>query len=72
VTRSGDGPPRDPVEGLPSGGGGTLLVRVEVITIGVHDFATALWSQAAPCVHVDWAPPPPEDDEMRGLLDRLL
>jgi hypothetical protein len=50
----------------------TPLDRVEVITIGVPDFAAALWNQGIPCVHVDWAPPRPEDDEMRVLLDRLL
>ncbi len=72
MTRPGNGPPDDPVRGPASDGGETLLARVDVITIGVQDFATALWHQSARCVHVDWAPPPPEDDEMRRLLDRLL
>jgi hypothetical protein len=49
-----------------------LLDDVQVITIGVQDFAIALWNQDVPCVHVDWAPPRPEDIEMRDLLDRLL
>jgi hypothetical protein len=72
VTKPGNGPPRDPARDQPSRGPSELLVRVEAITIGVHDFATALWSQGAQCVHVDWVPPNLEDDEMRRLLDRLL
>ncbi len=69
---AGAGPPDDPVAGRASDGRGTLLARVDAITIGVEDFALALRDQGVPCVHVDWRPPGPEDDEMRRLLDRLL
>lgn len=65
-------PPEGPAGDAAPGGAGALLDRVEAITIGVPEFAAALWSQGAPCVQVDWAPAPPEDDEMRRLLDRLL
>ena len=50
----------------------SLLAGVRVISVGVADFAEALWSQQVPCVHVDWVPPAMEDPEIRKLLERLL
>lgn len=52
----------------------SLLDGVKVVSIGVADFADALWRQGVPCVRVDWTPPElkHDDPEMRALLDRLL
>lgn len=52
----------------------SLLNGVRVVSIGVADFADALWRQQVPCVQVDWTPSAAEHDdpEMRALLDRLL
>lgn len=52
----------------------SLLNGVKVVSIGVEDFAGALWRQSVPCVQVDWTPTGSEQDdpEMRALLDRLL
>jgi hypothetical protein len=50
----------------------SLLARLEVVNIGVGDFATALLSQGVRCVQVDWKPPGPDDPEMKSLLERLL
>ena len=52
----------------------SLLNGVKVVSIGVADFADALWCQQVPCVHVDWTPAGSEheDPELRALLDRLL
>ena len=50
----------------------SLLAGVQVVSVGVADFAEAQWSQQVPCVHVDWAPPAMEDPEIVNLLERLL
>ena len=52
----------------------SLLNGVKVVSIGVEDFAGALWRQSVPCIQVDWTPTGSEHDdpEMRALLDRLL
>lgn len=58
-----------------------LLNGAKVISIGIEDFASALWHQRVPCIQVDWTPAGPvqddpemvqDDPEMRALLDRLL
>ena len=51
-----------------------LLDGAKVVSIGIEDFASALWHQSVPCVQVDWTPTGPvqDDPEMRALLDRLL
>lgn len=51
---------------------GSPLDGVKVISIGVLDFAEALWAQGVPCVHVDWSPPSREEAELNDLLARLL
>ena len=52
----------------------SLLSGVKVVSIGVEDFAGALWRQSVPCIQVDWTPTGAEqhDHEVRALLDRLL
>ena len=50
----------------------SLLVGTRVVSIGVFDFAEALWVQQVPCVHVDWEPPATDELEIRSLLDRIL
>ena len=50
----------------------SLLASVQVVSVGVADFAEALWSQQVPCVHVDWTPAAMEDPEIFNVLERLL
>jgi len=42
------------------------------INLGLEEFAKSLQDQGAKVIHVDWAPPPPVDEEMEDLLDKLL
>src|SRR5207253_3226357 len=65
-------PPAEPERPQMAAPRQSLLARVEVVNVGVGDFATAIWSQGVQCVQVDWEPPGPEDPEMKSLLDRLL
>jgi hypothetical protein len=44
----------------------------KIINVGVRDFADALRLQDADVVHVEWAPPPEVDPELKDILDRLL
>lgn len=52
--------------------------RLEVINIGLPEFANDLGKQGAPVVHVDWRPPRAaarvevKDPVMRGILGKLL
>lgn len=42
------------------------------INLGLRGFATSLQDQGKPVIHVDWSPPPPVDEEMEDILDKLL
>lgn len=44
----------------------------KAINIGLEEFAKALEVQGAKVVHVDWSPPPPESEELRDILEKLL
>ena len=45
---------------------------VIAINLGLQEFAKTLQDQGREVIHVDWAPPPPIDEEMEDLLDKLL
>ncbi|MCR4391855.1 MAG: hypothetical protein NUV94_03535 [Candidatus Acetothermia bacterium] len=42
------------------------------INLGLEPFAEAIGAQGATVLHVAWAPPPPEAEDLADLLDRLL
>lgn len=42
------------------------------INVGLRQFAESLQEQNTQVIHVDWSPPPPVDDEMAEILDKLL
>jgi hypothetical protein len=42
------------------------------INLGVQEFAKSLQEQGKEVIHVDWSPPPPIDEEMKDILDKLL
>lgn len=43
-----------------------------VINLGLQEFAKSLQDQGIQVIHVDWSPPPPVDEEMEDILDKLL
>jgi len=42
------------------------------INLGIQEFAKALQDQGADTIHVDWAPRPEIEEELKGILDELL
>lgn len=42
------------------------------INLGLEEFAKSLQDQGRNVIHVDWSPPPPVDEQMEDLLDKLL
>jgi hypothetical protein len=42
------------------------------INLGLQGFAKSLQDQGRKVIHVDWSPPPPIDEEMEDILDRVL
>ena len=42
------------------------------INLGLREFAKSLQDQGREVIHVDWSPPPPLDEEMEDILDKLL
>jgi hypothetical protein len=42
------------------------------INLGLLEFAKSLQDQNKNVIHVDWSPPPPIDEEMQDILDKLL
>lgn len=42
------------------------------INLGLQEFAKTLQDQSVQVIHVDWSPPPPVDEEMEDILDKLL
>lgn len=42
------------------------------INLGLQEFAETLQDQGVKIIHVDWSPPPPVDEEMEDILDKLL
>ena len=42
------------------------------INLGLQEFAKTLQDQRVKVIHVDWSPPPPVDEEMDDILDKLL
>lgn len=42
------------------------------INLGLREFAKSLQDQGREVIHVDWSPPPPLDEEMENILDKLL
>lgn len=42
------------------------------INLGLQEFAKTLQDQGREVIHVDWSPPPPVDEEMDDILDKLL
>lgn len=42
------------------------------INLGLQEFAKSLQDQEIQVIHVDWSPPPPVDQEMEDILDKLL
>lgn len=42
------------------------------INLGLQEFAKSLQDQDRPVIHVDWSPPPPVDEEMEDILDKIL
>ena len=42
------------------------------INLGLQEFAKSLQDQGIQVIHVDWSPPPPVDQEMEDILDKLL
>jgi hypothetical protein len=42
------------------------------INLGLHEFATSLQDQGRRVIHVDWSPPPPIDEKMEDILDKIL
>lgn len=49
-----------------------LSNKLEVINIGLPEFANDLEEQGATTVHVDWTPPKQLDEEVDRILDLLL
>jgi hypothetical protein len=45
---------------------------VIAINLGLSQFASSLENQNVEVVHVNWTPPAGGDEEMIGLLDKLL
>ena len=45
---------------------------LNVINLGVEDFAEHLEAQDVPVVHVNWRPPAGGDPEMSAILEKLL
>jgi hypothetical protein len=41
------------------------------VSLGLREFAESLRFQGRQVIHVDWSPPP-MDEEMKDLLDKLL
>jgi deoxyribodipyrimidine photolyase-like uncharacterized protein len=41
------------------------------INLGLQEFAESLRSQGMQVIHVDWSPPP-VDEEMKNILEELL
>ena len=42
------------------------------INLGLQEFAKSLQDQGREVIHVDWSPPPPVDEDMEDILDKLL
>lgn len=42
------------------------------INLGLQEFAKSLQDQGAKVIHVDWSPPPPVDEDMEDILNKLL
>ena len=49
-----------------------LSSPIQVINIGVEDFAENLEDQGADVVHVSWTPPAGGDPEIIAILDQIL
>ena len=49
-----------------------LQRKIEVVNIGVEDFAETLQDQGVRVVHVSWSPPAGGDPEMMQILEKLL
>ncbi len=49
-----------------------LRGKIEVVNIGVEDFADTLRDQGIQVVHVRWSPPAGGDPEMMKILEKLL
>jgi FdrA protein len=45
--------------------------KIEIINVGLSDFATELHKTTSPVIHVDWKPPQQLDKETKRLLDRV-
>ena len=45
---------------------------VVAINLGLQEFAKTLQDQGRQVIHVDWSPPPPVDEAMDDILDKLL
>ena len=42
------------------------------INLGLQEFAKSLQDQGRAVIHVDWAPRPEIEDDLKGILDELL
>ena len=49
-----------------------LRGEIEVVNIGVEDFADTLQEQGVQVIHVRWSPPAGGDREMIRILEKLL
>jgi hypothetical protein len=49
-----------------------LQEDLQVINLGITQFMTELEAQGVPVVHVEWAPPKEDDEEIENLLESLL
>lgn len=57
--------PETPVDEL-------LRGKMEVVNIGVEDFAQTLQDQGVQVIHVRWSPPAGGDPEIMKILEKLL
>ena len=48
-----------------------LQSAVEVINVGLREFARDLERSGTPVIHVDWSPPPALDPGIASLLAKL-
>ncbi len=49
-----------------------LQEDLQVINLGITQFMTEVEVQGVPVVHVEWAPPKEDDEEIENLLESLL
>lgn len=49
-----------------------LVADLEVINIGIIEFASSLEKQGVRVIHVNWKPPAEGDEALLKILDELL